>query len=193
MRAVFLDRDGVINENRTDHVTSWAEFRFLPGALDAIARLSAAGAQIFVVTNQAIVNRGLVPRTTVDDINRRMTDTIVRHGGHITAIAYCPHRPDERCGCRKPQPGLILDLMARHRLDPRDCLVIGDALSDVDAGRAAGAATMLVRTGRGREQLALALAAGRFDLAVAADLEAAVDRLLQPVGELAWQLTGGGA
>lgn len=192
MRAVFLDRDGVINENRPDHVKSWAEFRFLPGALNAIRRLTEAGVLVFVVTNQAVINRGLVPRATVDMINRRMVSEIERHGGRIAAIAYCPHRPEEHCHCRKPQPGLILDLMARYRLEPRDCVVIGDALSDLDAGRAAGTAAILVRTGRGREQLALALASGRFGLMVAADLTAAVDRLLPPAGAFAWGAAGGG-
>jgi D-glycero-D-manno-heptose 1,7-bisphosphate phosphatase len=192
MRAVFLDRDGVINENRPDHVKCWAEFRFLPGALDAIRRLTEAGLLICVVTNQAVINRGLVPRVTVDAINRQMVSEIERHGGRIAAVAYCPHRPEERCRCRKPQPGLILDLMARYRLEPHECVVIGDALSDLDAGRAAGVASILVRTGRGREQLALALAGGRFGLTVAADLPAAVDHLLPPAGAFVWSAAGGG-
>lgn len=192
MRAVFLDRDGVINENRADYVKSWDEFAFLPGALDAIARLTEAGLLIFVVTNQAIVNRGMVPRQTVDEINRRMAREIERHGGRVEMIAYCPHRPEERCRCRKPRPGLILDLMGRYRLEPRDCVVIGDALSDIDAGQAAGVATILVRTGRGREQLALGLAAGRLGITVAADLAAATARLCRPATAFAWSATGGG-
>ena len=190
-RAVFLDRDGVINENRADHVKTWSEFRFLPGAFDALAQLHTAGLLTFVITNQAVVNRGMVPRETLDEINARMMTEVERRGGRIEAVAYCPHRPDERCRCRKPQPGLILDLMERYRLSPRACVVIGDALSDIDAARAAGTAAMLVRTGRGREQYALGLASGRFDLAVVPDLRSAVSRLLQPVGSLVLSSVGG--
>lgn len=180
VQAIFLDRDGVINENRTDHVKSWSEFRFLPGALTAMARLASTDALIFVITNQAVINRGLVAQSTVDEINRRMTTEIERHGGRIDAIAYCPHRPDELCHCRKPRPGLIVDLLSRYRLDPRRCVVIGDALSDIDAAHAAGTPAILVRSGRGTEQLALGLATGRFGLSVAADLSAAASRLLEP-------------
>ena len=174
--AVFLDRDGVINENRADHVKCWAEFRFLPGAPDAIARLSRAGVRIFVITNQAIINRGMVSREAVDQINSQMAAEVERHGGRIDAIAYCPHRPEEGCGCRKPQPGLLLDLARRHGLDLRATVVIGDALSDVEAGIAAGCRAILVLTGRGPEQLART--DGRNGFAVASDLSAAVELLL---------------
>jgi D-glycero-D-manno-heptose 1,7-bisphosphate phosphatase len=179
MKAVFLDRDGVINENRADHVKSWGEFRFLPGAPEAIARLSRAGVLVFVITNQAIVNRGLVSRATVDALNHRMVREIERHGGRIAAVAYCVHRPDEQCGCRKPQPGLLLNLAHRHRLNLDHGVVIGDALTDIEAGRSAGCQTILVLTGRGREQLAMAGAAGMNGFLVAHDLLAAVDLVLQ--------------
>jgi len=180
MDAVFLDRDGVINENRTDHVKAWEEFRFLPNALEAIARLSRAGIKVFVITNQAVVNRGLVPRETVDAINQRMIEEVERHGGRIEAVAYCPHRPEEQCGCRKPQPGLILDLARRYRLDLRETVLIGDAASDLEAGQLAGCRTILVLTGRGNEQLALARRAGKGEFRMAPDLLAATDMLLQP-------------
>jgi D-glycero-D-manno-heptose 1,7-bisphosphate phosphatase len=193
MRAIFLDRDGVINENRIDHVKSWEEFRFLPGAIEAIARLSEAGLLIFVVTNQAIINRGMVPRQTVDEINHRMMTEVERHGGHIDEVAYCPHRPDERCRCRKPEPGLLLDLLGRYRLHPSECVVIGDALSDIDAGRAAGMATILVRSGRGQEQLSGAGAGRWLGLPVAADLASAVTWLRRPATTLVMSPMGGGA
>jgi D-glycero-D-manno-heptose 1,7-bisphosphate phosphatase len=176
--AVFIDRDGVINENRVDHVKSWSEFRFLPGAVEAIARLTRAGMRVFVVTNQAIVNRGMVSRSTVDQVNAAMMDEIVRRGGHIEAVVYCPHRPDERCNCRKPQPGLLLNLASRFGLDLRKSAIVGDALSDVEAGRAVGSRTILVLTGRGREQLAYATSVGLGGFAVVDDLAAAVDLLL---------------
>ncbi len=176
--CVFLDRDGVINENRGDHVKSWSEFRFLPGALESIARLSRHGMQVFVITNQAIVNRGMVPREVVDDLNRRMMREIERGGGRIVAVAYCPHRPEEQCACRKPQPGLLLDLARAHGVDLRRTVVVGDALTDVEAGLAAGCEAILVLTGRGVDQLALATAAGRNGFAVAPDLPAATNLIL---------------
>jgi len=185
MQAVFLDRDGVINENRADHVKCWSEFRFLPGAIDAIARLSQTGVRVFVVTNQAIVNRGLVSRETVDGINHRMVREIAARGGCVEAVAYCPHRPDERCYCRKPQPGLLLRLARGHRLRLTDSVVIGDALSDLQAGAAVGCRTVLVLTGRGRDQLPQFKVAHVDRLTVALDLNAAVDLLLGRSAEVA--------
>ena len=176
--AIFIDRDGVINENRADHVKSWSEFRFLPGAVEAIARLTRAGMRVFVVTNQAIVNRGMVSRSTIDEVNAAMVDEIERRGGRIEAVAYCPHRPDESCACRKPQPGLLLSLAGRFGLDLTNSTIVGDALSDVEAGRAVGSRAILVLTGRGREQLARAMLAGLAEFTVVDDLAAAADLLV---------------
>ena len=184
VKAVFLDRDGVINQNRVDHVKDWSEFRFLPGAPEAVARLSQAGVCVFIITNQAIINRGMVSRETVDWINRRMVEEIERHGGRVEAVAYCPHRPDERCSCRKPQPGLLVDLARRYGLDLREAAVIGDALTDVEAGQAVGCQVFLVLTGRGSEELRLARAAGKNGFKVASDLGAAIDLLLRPADTL---------
>jgi D-glycero-D-manno-heptose 1,7-bisphosphate phosphatase len=178
MQAVFLDRDGVINENRVDHVKSWSEFRFLPGAIEAIARLSQTGVRVFVVTNQAIINRGLVSRETVDDINRQMVRQLAARGGRIDAVAYCPHRPEDRCYCRKPQPGLLLRLAAGHGVQLTRSALIGDTLSDLQAGAAVGCRSVLVLTGRGHDQLAQTRAARLDRLAVAPDLAAAVEMLL---------------
>ncbi|HEX5415099.1 MAG TPA: HAD family hydrolase, partial [Chloroflexota bacterium] len=177
IKAAFLDRDGVINENRSDHVRSWAQFRFLPGAPQAVARLSEAGVQVFVITNQAIINRGMVSRSTVDRINRRMVAELREVGGRVDAVAYCPHRPDEGCACRKPRPGLILKLAQRYGVDLRLSVMIGDALSDVEAARAAGCSAILVLTGRGRAELELARDR-RAEFTVASDLGAAIDGLL---------------
>jgi D-glycero-D-manno-heptose 1,7-bisphosphate phosphatase len=176
--TVFIDRDGVINENRADHVKSWSEFSFLPGAVGAIVRLTRAGVRVFVVTNQAIVNRGMVSPAQIDEVNQAMVREIDRHGGHVEAVAYCPHRPDERCLCRKPEPGLLLSLAHRFGLDLRRSTIVGDALTDLQAGRAVGSQTILVLTGRGREQLSQAIAHGLAGFTVADDLAAAADLLL---------------
>ncbi len=178
LAAVFLDRDGVINENCADHVKSWSEFRFIPGAREAIARMSRRGVRVFVVSNQAIINRGIVSSADVDAINGAMVREIERFGGRIDGIAYCPHRPDEGCSCRKPQPGLLLELARDYGIDLREALLIGDAVSDLEAGRAAGCATVLVLTGRGRDQLTQAFALGSHCVQIARDLMAVTDLLL---------------
>ena len=178
VRAVFLDRDGVINENRNDHVKDWSEFRFLPGAAKAVARLSQAGLLVFVITNQAIVNRGLVSHHTIDAINQQMAREIERLGGQIHSIAYCPHRPEEGCTCRKPQPGLLLEIANQYNLDLREAVLIGDALTDIEAGLAVGCEAILVLTGRGPDQLTLAATSGKSGFTVARDLSTAVDLLL---------------
>jgi len=152
VRVVFLDRDGVINENRANYVTSWGEFRLLQGSLEALALLTRCGYRIFIVTNQACINRGLVERTTVDAIHLRLAQIAQDHGARINDVRLCPHRPDENCRCRKPQPGMLLDLAHQYNIDLDHATFIGDALSDVAAGRAVGCQTVLVRSGRGAEQ-----------------------------------------
>lgn len=179
MEAVFLDRDGVINENRADHVKTWQEFQFLPGALEAIVRLSGAGFKVFVITNQAIINRGLVSRSTVDAINLRMVREVWNRGGRIDAVAYCPHRPEESCACRKPRPGLLHQIAREHHINLTRAVVIGDALTDLEAGQMVGCETILVLTGRGMDQLALARARGESGFLIAPDLSAATDVLLR--------------
>jgi D-glycero-D-manno-heptose 1,7-bisphosphate phosphatase len=177
IETVFLDRDGVINENRADYVKCWAEFSFLPDAAEAIARLSRSGKRVFVVTNQSVINRGVVSRDVVEAIHRQMVHEIERYGGQIEAVACCPHRPDEGCSCRKPKEGLLLNLAREHGLELRSTVVIGDALSDVEAAVAAGCRAILVRTGRGSNQPEPELSDG---VTVASDLGDAVSLLLEP-------------
>ncbi|HEU5227327.1 MAG TPA: HAD-IIIA family hydrolase, partial [Ktedonobacteraceae bacterium] len=105
MTTIFLDRDGVINENRADYVKSWSEFRFLPGSIEAIAKLTRAGHRIIVCTNQAGVARGCLSTKTIDEIHQRMLAQIAAADGWIEKVYYCPHHKDECCFCRKPQPG----------------------------------------------------------------------------------------
>lgn len=152
-RDIFIDRDGVINENRDDHVTSWEQFHFVPGALEALRLLTEWGYRIFVVTNQAAIGRGLMSQATLEAIHERMSAIAAQHGAQITAIRYCPHRPELQCACRKPQPGMLLSLAATMGIELNATYLIGDALSDIMAGKAAGCRTILVRTGRGAAQL----------------------------------------
>jgi D-glycero-D-manno-heptose 1,7-bisphosphate phosphatase len=164
MRAVFLDRDGVICENRPDHVKSWDEFRFLPGAKNSLAALSRLGLAVVVVTNQALISRGIVSASMVNDIHRHMMDEVAAFGGRIDRVMYCPHHPDEDCGCRKPKAGMLLQAASEMGIDLCRSYMIGDAVSDLLAGQRAGCKTFMVLTGRGLQQLVSAFHSvdGRF-------------------------------
>jgi D-glycero-D-manno-heptose 1,7-bisphosphate phosphatase len=178
VKAIFLDRDGVINENRADHVTSWAEFRFIPGALEALRLLTRHRFAIFVVTNQAIVNKGLVSHGELAEIHRRMGQTLRRHGARLRDLRYCPHRVDEGCACRKPRPGMVLALARKWGVDLGQSFMIGDAISDLQAGQAAGCHTAMVLTGRGAEQAGELASALLAPPGIFADLWSAVHGVL---------------
>lgn len=159
MRAIFLDRDGVICENRSDHVKSWDEFRFLPGAKHSLAALSRLGLPVVVITNQAVIGREIVPASVVDDIHRRMMAEVEAYGGRIDRVVYCPHRPEDGCGCRKPEPGMLFQVAIEMGIDLSRSYLVGDAATDLVAGRRAGCQSFLVLTGRGVQQLLPALRA----------------------------------
>src|SRR2546429_2033319 len=152
MSTIFLDRDGVINENRADYVKSWSEFRFLPGSSEAIAKLTQAGHRIIVCTNQAGIARGTLSVEAVEDIHHRMIASIYDIGGKIEKVYYCPHDRDGDCSCRKPRPGMLLRARDELGIDLRDAVFIGDSITDVRAGLAAGVHSILVLTGLGMEQ-----------------------------------------
>lgn len=152
MSTVFLDRDGVINENRSDYVKSWQEFHFLTGAKEAIAKLTHAGHHIIVCTNQACIARGIVTLETVEEIHRRMLAEIAQAGGKIERVYYCPHSKDANCLCRKPHPGMLLCARDELGIELKDAIFIGDSISDVRAALAVGVYPVLVLTGLGREQ-----------------------------------------
>jgi D-glycero-D-manno-heptose 1,7-bisphosphate phosphatase len=149
MFTVFLDRDGVINRNRADYVKDWNEFHFLPGARRAIAHLTQEGYRIFIITNQACVGKGLLSRPTLEAMHRRMQREIKGAGGHIEAVLYCPHRSDEGCDCRKPEPGLLVRAQNEYGVDLRQAVLVGDSLTDMAAAAAAEVPGILVFSGLG--------------------------------------------
>lgn len=151
--AIFLDRDGVIGVNRPEYVRSWDEFEFLPGVLEAMKRLRLLGWPVVVISNQSAIGQGLVRIEDVDDINARMVSEVEAAGGHVEGIYFCPHRPDEECACRKPEPGMLTQAAKELDLDLAGSYLIGDAKSDVQAALAVGASAILVLTGRGVDQL----------------------------------------
>ena len=152
MSTIFLDRDGVINENRADYVKSWSEFRFLAGSREAIARLTRAGHTVVVCTNQAAIAKGHTSVEIVEDIHNRMIAEIAAVGGNIAKVYYCPHGKEANCNCRKPRPGMLLRARDELGIDLNDSVFIGDSIIDVGAGLAAGARAILVLTGLGVEQ-----------------------------------------
>jgi D-glycero-D-manno-heptose 1,7-bisphosphate phosphatase len=156
MRLVILDRDGTINEDSADFVKSPSEWQPLPGALEAIARLNHAGWHVVVATNQSGLGRGLFDVASLNAMHAKMHSMLAAVGGRVDAVFYCPHAPDERCRCRKPEPGLFEQIGERYGLDLRDVPAVGDTQRDVVAAAAAGCEPHLVLTGkaaayRGRE------------------------------------------
>ena len=145
-RAAFLDRDGTLNVRPPLHeyLNRPEDFRWLPGAAEGAGRLAAAGFALFVVSNQRGLSRGITSWAAVRAIEERIQAGLEAHGARVTAFAYCPHGLDDGCRCRKPRPGLILDLAERYAIDLAASWMIGDAASDVEAGRRAGCRTGLV-------------------------------------------------
>lgn len=151
--AVFLDRDGVIIENRENYVRSWSDVAFFPEALTALRDFRDEPFRIVLVTNQSAVGRGLITLQVAEELNQRVMAAIRQAGGRVDGTWMCPHAPQDGCTCRKPQPGLLLQAAQALNLDLRQSYMIGDALSDLQAGRAAGVReAILVRTGRGQRQ-----------------------------------------
>jgi D-glycero-D-manno-heptose 1,7-bisphosphate phosphatase len=177
-RAVFIDRDGVICRNRRDHVKSWNEFVFLPGARAALARLADSDLVVVIITNQAVVNRGIVSVDTVEDIHRRMEQAIRVAGGRVDGVFYCPHRSDEQCGCRKPKPGMLLQAARELDIDLGHSYLIGDAWTDMLAGQAVNCQCYMVLTGRGRRQFLSCLRTGYNSFHLAWNLQDAVRMVL---------------
>jgi len=155
MKAVFLDRDGVINKYPGDfkYVMSWQEFEFLPNIEKALKRLTDAGFKIFVISNQAGVSKGIYSQEALDLITNNMLEGLKESGIEIDGVYYCTHRDEDNCLCRKPKAGLvhmaISDLKAKGiDLDVKGSYFIGDSIRDISTGKKAGLKTILVFSGR---------------------------------------------
>jgi D-glycero-D-manno-heptose 1,7-bisphosphate phosphatase len=152
--AIFLDRDGVLIENRSDYVRDWSQVKIIPEAIRGLSLAPVRKYKVVIVTNQSVVGRGLILLETAHEINQRLISLIRNQGGQIDGVYMCPHKPEDGCSCRKPLPGLLLQAARDLSLDLQRSWMIGDAWSDVQAGEAAGMrGTILLRTGRGVEQL----------------------------------------
>jgi D-glycero-D-manno-heptose 1,7-bisphosphate phosphatase len=182
--AVFLDRDGVIVENRPDHVKTWSEVQFLDGSLESLALLAALPLAVVVVSNQGAVGRGLMTLQQAWHVHNRIVREIERNGGRIDASYLCPHHPDAGCDCRKPAPGMLRQAVRELDLDLSRSWLVGDAESDLEAARAAGVRAILVRTGRGKEQELQNLTGLNGRCAVVDDLAAAVQLIAETESSL---------
>jgi len=149
MRLVILDRDGVINEDSDDFIKSPDEWIPIPGSLEAIAKLNHFGFKVAIATNQSGLARGLFSIDQLNAIHQKLYNELERLGGQVELIAFCPHGPDDGCSCRKPEPGLLYEVKDRLGFSLRDVPVIGDSLRDITSAQKAGAAPILVKTGKG--------------------------------------------
>lgn len=155
-RAVFLDRDGTINVEK-EYLYRIEEFEFISGTPEAIRLLNEAGFFVVVVSNQSGVARGYYTEEDVDILHRFIAAELKKSGARVDAWSFCPHHPQGRgsysleCRCRKPLPGMLIEAAQRHDIDLEASVMIGDKLVDIEAGKAAGCRTILVRTGYGAE------------------------------------------
>ena len=153
MPLIILDRDGVINQDSDDFIKSPEEWLPIEGSLEAIAQLNQAGYRVVVITNQSGIARGLFNVDALSQIHNKMRRMLAQVGGHVEAILYCPHGPDDNCQCRKPKAGLFEDLANRLRIDLTDVYAVGDSLRDLQAASLVGARPILVKTGKGKRTL----------------------------------------
>lgn len=152
-RFVAIDRDGVINEDSDEYVKSESEWIPIAGSIDGIARLTQAGFRVAIVTNQSGLARGLFDLAALNKIHKKLQDCLTRNGSRVEMIFFCPHSPTDQCNCRKPRPGLLLEIEDRFNLNLTGLPFIGDSFSDVEAARKVGMEPILVRTGKGERTL----------------------------------------
>jgi len=150
--VVFLDRDGVINEDSSAYIKTCEEFRFIPGSIEAIRQLTHNGFTCIVISNQSMIHRQISTLSNLMDMNQWMISQIKANGGHIHDIFFCPHGPESGCECRKPKTGLIEKAATIYSIDISQTIMIGDNLKDMQCANNAGCAhAILVRTGKGQK------------------------------------------
>lgn len=181
MKLIVLDRDGVINEFLEHPVSSVEEWQPIPGSLKAIARLHQAGWHVAVATNQSGISRGILTLETLHEIHQHMHEKVIKAGGRIDVMAFCPHSSEDQCNCRKPAPGMLYSISERLDIDLSTVVVVGDSLRDMQAAMATAASPIIVRTGKG--QRTLDNNKGLEHIPAYDDLASCVDALLEPKGE----------
>lgn len=147
-KAVFLDRDGVINRKAPDgqYITAWEQMEFLPGVTEGLRELKQNGFLLIVVTNQSAISRNELAVDVLESIHRKMVEWLAQKGVTIDAVYYCPHDRNGECDCRKPRPKMLLKAAQENKIDLGHSWMVGDTASDIEAGRAAGCRTVWLRT-----------------------------------------------
>jgi len=179
MKLIVLDRDGVINQDSDAYIKSVDEWIPIEGSLEAIARLNHGGYTVVVASNQSGIARGYFDIETLSAMHRKMDSMLASLGGRIDAVFYCPHGPDDGCSCRKPKPGMLLEIGQRFNVPLSNVIFIGDSVADIKAATSASAKTMLVRTGKGIKAEKILRAECKATIPVYDDLAAAVDIILK--------------
>jgi D-glycero-D-manno-heptose 1,7-bisphosphate phosphatase len=175
---VLLDRDGVLNEDRPNHVLNPGQLVMIPGAAEAVARLNAAGHLVAVCTNQSCVGRGMIDADMLARIHDKLRDELARAGARLDLLLVCTDPPWAAGPRRKPAPGMLREALSRFRAPASETPFVGDSLGDLQAAAAAGCPRVLVRTGKGPATQAAGIAPELLPVAVRADLAEAVDMLL---------------
>lgn len=153
MSYIILDRDGVINFDSLEYIKSPDEWIPIPRSLEAVAALNRAGFKVLIATNQSGVARGYYDIDTLDAIHEKMMRELAAVGGYVEEIFFCPHHPEDGCGCRKPKPGMLHAIQEKYAVPLNETFYIGDSMADVGAAKAAGCKLLLVMTGNGRKTL----------------------------------------
>ncbi len=153
MKAIFIDRDGVINKDpcgwtKYNYVIDWKDFHLLPGALEALRLLNKNDVKVIVVSNQAGVSKGYFSKEKLDEINAKMLDVVNKNGGRIEEVFYCIHKDEDNCNCRKPKTGLLETAARKYNIKPKNSYFIGDSEADVVAGNTIGCKTIFVLSGK---------------------------------------------
>lgn len=152
-KLIILDRDGVINHDSDHYIKSVEEWIPIDGSLEAIAKLNNLGYEVAIATNQSGIARGFYSLSTLEAMHTKLHQLLKVVGGKISYIACCPHGPDDGCSCRKPKPGMLLEIADHFSIPPEDVIFIGDTLSDMKAAKNAGINFVLVKTGKGKKTL----------------------------------------
>lgn len=143
-RAIFIDRDGTIN---VDHGYTYRieDFHFLPKAIEGLKMLAKLDYKLIIITNQSGIGRGLYTHKQFEEVTQHMLKELTQHHLHIDKVYHCPHHPDEKCTCRKPEIGMLKQAEKDFNLDLRHCFMIGDLDKDIEAGKRAGCKTILIK------------------------------------------------
>ena len=179
MKLIVIDRDGVINHDSDAYIKSPEEWHPIDGSLEAIARLNHSGYTVVVASNQSGLARGYFDIEALNNIHKKMDVMLAKVGGRIDAVFYCPHGPDDGCSCRKPKPGMLLEIGQRFNVPLNEVTFIGDSVSDIKAASNTLSKAVLVRTGKGLKAKKILRVEDGESVPVFDDLASAVTSILR--------------